>query len=195
MQLQELQQAMEIYKDVPTTEEFIKEALELNSLLGKQQDYFCQKMSQITPYLTTSDRITDKEIDQRTEFTDLNTRISEFIELQEIEEGRKANLSEIDETHKDILFIDWDSRIKQVELTVAREAGVSKNIIKAVNHTLFVTNLLKEGNLKEMPDLGALHKIWQEKAKTLLDSVLYVSVSLILLQNPVLKKKSLNVFF
>jgi len=31
MQLQELQKAMERYKDVPTTKEFIKEALELNS--------------------------------------------------------------------------------------------------------------------------------------------------------------------
>ena len=35
MQLPNLQQAMEIYKDVPTIEEFIKEALELNSLLLK----------------------------------------------------------------------------------------------------------------------------------------------------------------
>lgn len=35
MQLQDLYQAIEIYKDVPTIEEFIKEALELNSLLLK----------------------------------------------------------------------------------------------------------------------------------------------------------------
>jgi len=62
MQLQEMQQSMERYKDVPTTEEFIKKALELNSLLVKQQGYFCQKMSHITPYLTTSDQLTDKAI-------------------------------------------------------------------------------------------------------------------------------------
>ena len=49
---------------------------------------------------------------------------------------------------------------------MARAARVLKNIIKAVNHTLFVTNLLKEGSLKEMPDLVALHKIWKEKAET-----------------------------
>ena len=35
MQLQDLQQSMEIYKDVPTIEEFIKEVLELNSFLLK----------------------------------------------------------------------------------------------------------------------------------------------------------------
>lgn len=80
MQLQEMQQSMEKYKDVPITEEFIKQALELNSLLVKQQEYFYQKMSDITPYLTTSDQLTDKAINQRTKFNDLNTRISNFIE-------------------------------------------------------------------------------------------------------------------
>ena len=35
MQVQELQEAMEKYEDVPTVEEFIKESLELNSLLSK----------------------------------------------------------------------------------------------------------------------------------------------------------------
>lgn len=74
---------MERYKDVSTTEEFIKDALELNSLLVRQQEYFCQKMSHITPYLTTSDQLTNKAINQRTEFSDLNTKISEFIEWQE----------------------------------------------------------------------------------------------------------------
>lgn len=165
MQLQELQQAMERYKDVPTIEEFIKEALELNSLLMKQQEHFCQKMSRITPYLATSDQLTDKTIDQRTEFTDLNTGISDFIEWQETEDKRNATLPEIEATHKDILFTDWDVRIEQAELLVAREVGVSKNIIKAMNHTLFSTNMVKEDNLKEMPNLGALHKSWQEKVE------------------------------
>jgi len=46
---------MEKYKDVPTVKEFIKEVLELNSLLLKQQEQFCHKMSHITPYLITID--------------------------------------------------------------------------------------------------------------------------------------------
>lgn len=70
------------YEDVPIVEEFIKEALELNSLLLKQQEQFFQKMSHIAPYLITSDQLMDKLIDQRTEFTDLNTSISEFIECK-----------------------------------------------------------------------------------------------------------------
>jgi len=61
--------------------------------------------------------------------------------------------------------MDWDARIRQAELAVARAAGVSKNIVKAVNHTLYATNLVKEGNPKILPDLNDMHKSWKERAK------------------------------
>lgn len=106
MQIQELQEAMMKYKYVPTIDEFIKDSLELNSILSKQQDLFCQKMSHITPYLDTNDQLTEKEIDQRTEFNDLNTKISDYIGWKKSKEGRSANMPKIEETHKDILFTD-----------------------------------------------------------------------------------------
>lgn len=62
--------------------------------------------------------------------------------------------------------MNWDARIKQAELEVARAVGVSKNIVKAVNHTLYATNLVREGNPKELPDLNDLHKIWKERVET-----------------------------
>lgn len=74
MLLQELQQSMEGYNDVPTTEEFIKEVLELNSFLMKKQEHFFQKMSHITPYLITSDQLTNKVIDWRIDFTNLSAK-------------------------------------------------------------------------------------------------------------------------
>ena len=121
-------------------------------------------MSHITPYLITGNQLKDRAIDQRTKFNDLNTKISKFIEWQEPKEGKKANLPEIEETHKYILFTDWDARIKQAEVAIARAAEVSNNVIKALNHILFATNLIKEGNMKEMPNLTARYKDWQEKA-------------------------------
>ena len=45
---------------------------------------------------------------------------------------------------------------------MARAAGVSKNIVKVVKHTLHATNLVKEGNLKILPDLNDLYKSWIE---------------------------------
>lgn len=93
--------------------------------------------------MITSDQLTDKEIVQRTKFNDLNTKIYDYIEWQESKEGRSVNLPKIEETHKDILFTYWDAQIKQAELVVARVAGVAINIIKVVNHTLHITNLIK----------------------------------------------------
>jgi len=43
IQIQQVQEAMEKYRDVPSVYEFIKEALELNSLLSKQKDLFFPK--------------------------------------------------------------------------------------------------------------------------------------------------------
>jgi len=63
VKVQELQEAMEKYEDVLSVEEFIKEALELNSLLLRQQEQFFQKMSHIAPYLITNDQRMDKEIE------------------------------------------------------------------------------------------------------------------------------------
>jgi len=84
--IKELQEAIAKYKYIPIVDEFIKEALELNSILSKQQNLFYQRMSHITPYMITSDQLIDKEIDQRTKFNDLNTKISDYIEWQESEE-------------------------------------------------------------------------------------------------------------
>jgi len=59
-------------------------------------------------------------------------------------------MPEIEETHKDILFIDFDVWIKQAELAVVRATKVAKNIIKVVNHTLYTNKLIKEGNPKSL---------------------------------------------
>jgi len=43
---------------------------------------------------------------------------------------------------------------------------VSKNIVKAVKHTFFATNPVKEGNPKELPDLNDVHNRWKEREET-----------------------------
>ena len=60
----------------------------------------------IIPYVETREQLKNQVIDQRTEFEELNTKISDHITWQEIDEGRNANLPEIEENIKDILFID-----------------------------------------------------------------------------------------
>ena len=122
--IKELREELKNYEGIPTAEEFIKEALALNALLSKQQKLFILQMSDIIPHLEISEQLTITIIDQRIEFNELNTKISDYIEWQDSEEGRKSDLPKVKETFKDILFTDWDARVKQVELAIARAAGI-----------------------------------------------------------------------
>ena len=107
--IKELREDLTKYEGIPTAEEFIKEALALNSLLSKQQNLSILQMSNIVPHLEISEQLTNIVIDQRIEFNELNTKIYDYIEWQDLEEGRRSNLPKIKETYKDILFTDWDA--------------------------------------------------------------------------------------
>ena len=84
----------------------------LNSLLSKQQYLFVLQISGIVPHLEISEQLTNTVIDQGIEFNELNTKIFDYIEWQDSEEGRRSDLPNIKETYKDILFTDWDTQVK-----------------------------------------------------------------------------------
>ena len=102
--IKELREELTKYEGIPTVEEFIKETLALNALLSKQQNLFILQMSNIIPRLEISEQLNNTIIDQRIEFNELNTKISDYIEWQDSEEGRKASLPKIKQTFKYILF-------------------------------------------------------------------------------------------
>ena len=62
--------------------------------------------------------------------------------------------------------------MKQAELAIAKTTGISKNMVKMINHILHTSGLIKEGNLKSLPDIKDLEQIWKEagqlKEETLL---------------------------
>ena len=87
--IKELREDLAKYEDIPPREEFIKEALALNALLSKQQDLFILHISDIVPHLEISEQLTNTVIEQRIEFNELNTKISDYIEWQDSKEGRK----------------------------------------------------------------------------------------------------------
>ena len=62
-------------------------------------------MSDIIPHLEISEQLTNAVTDQIIEFNELNTKISDYIEWQDSEEGRKSDLPKIKETFKDIIFM------------------------------------------------------------------------------------------
>ena len=51
--------------------------------------------------------------------------------------------------------------MKQAELAIARAAGISKNMVKMINHILHTSRLIREGNLKSLPDIKDLEQSWK----------------------------------
>jgi len=45
----------------------------------------------------------------RLEYEKIHKRVSDFITWKESEYGRKDDLPKLEESHKEILFADWDS--------------------------------------------------------------------------------------
>ena len=53
--IRELREDLTKYEGIPTAGEFIKEALALNALLSKQQNFFILPMSYIIPHLKNNE--------------------------------------------------------------------------------------------------------------------------------------------
>ena len=67
------------YKDSQNIDQLIIEVLNKNSQLMHQKEILCQKVSQLSPYCKTSDKLTSQVIDMRLEYDEVLKRVSDFI--------------------------------------------------------------------------------------------------------------------
>lgn len=150
------------FKDNLQVDELIKEAVSLNSPLLQQKEVIFQKISQISPYYKTNDKLTNRVIDMRLEKDEIHKRTSDFITWQESEDERKADLPKLKESHKDIMFTDWDSQLKQVERVAAIAMTTLNNIIEAINENLFGANLVKKCIPRFLLNFEQLEQQWRQ---------------------------------
>jgi len=80
-----------------------------------QKEIICEKVSQLSPYCETSDKLTSQVVDTRLEYDEVLKRVSDFITWHNSEDGRKDGFPILEESHKEISFADWDSRLIQAE--------------------------------------------------------------------------------
>ena len=74
-----LEVPMDKFKILPQVERFIKEALEMNSNLTRQQETFCQKISNTSCYCDTSKTLIEKVANRRLECENIEKKVTEFI--------------------------------------------------------------------------------------------------------------------
>jgi len=60
-----------------------------------------------------SDNITSQVVDLRLDYVLIYKKVSDYLNWQDSEEGKKAGLPKINESHKEILFNKWDAQIKK----------------------------------------------------------------------------------
>jgi len=86
----QIQGITDLHKYDPKIDQFIIEALGLNSQLMHQKE--------------TSVKLTSQVTEMRLEYDEILKRVSDFITWQNSEDGRKDDLSKLEESHKEILF-------------------------------------------------------------------------------------------
>ena len=87
------------------------EALELSKALSRQLDILCQKISLADPLCVKATSLIEKAVNTRLEFKDSNKKISGFLTWQDTDQGIAANLPKIQESHKEILFPEWETQL------------------------------------------------------------------------------------
>jgi len=73
----------------------------------------CQKIDQAEPLI-------DKSVDARTDFEQAEETLTDFLEWQDTDEGQETNLPKILESHKEILFMEWQSQLMKAKREVSK---------------------------------------------------------------------------
>ena len=108
-----MQDVQEMRRDDPKITEFISESIALNQQLLHQQEELGQKISQWSYYCELSDKITNQVVDLRSDYDQIDKRVTEYLAWQEEDEGKRAGAPKINENHKDFLFNKWDDQIRE----------------------------------------------------------------------------------
>jgi len=75
-------------------------------------------------------------------FDDTEEKFAGFITWQENIDGRLVDLPRIEESHEEIVFREWQIRLKHVETTIFNARDISNNLIETINDNLFKANLI-----------------------------------------------------
>lgn len=116
----------------------------------------------INPLCVKSDSLMNQSSDLRVTFNEIDDKILGFITWQDTPEGREVDLPVIEESHKEMLFTDWDIQLKQAEREISRATNATNNIIETINDNLHNPNLIQEFPLGDLLDIKFLQRKWKE---------------------------------
>jgi len=102
--------------------------------------------------LEMSDKLTSQVIEMRLEYDEIFKRISNHIIWKNTKEGRKADLPKLEESHKEIMFASWDSRLKKAKKATVDAMVVANINTENINENLHGANVVAESIPGFLPD-------------------------------------------
>jgi len=70
--------------------------------------------------------------------------VTNFLDWQDTDEGQAANFPKILESHKEILFMEWQSQLMKAERAVSRCKLTTSNLVELINDTLYLSNMISQ---------------------------------------------------
>lgn len=92
-------------------------------------------------------------MEMKLEYDEILKNVFDFITWQNSEDERKADLPKLEESHKEILFTNWDSRLREAEKATTDAAAATNSVIENINENLHSANLVEESILGFLPNV------------------------------------------
>jgi len=89
----------------------------------------CHNISQVEPLCDITTSIIDKSVDARQDLEQADETLTNFLAWQDTNEGQATNLPKILESHKEMLFLEWQSQLMKAEREVSRCRLSTSNLI------------------------------------------------------------------
>ena len=140
----QLSAQLEGIKGTQNVKDFRAEATQINSALLSQIRLLCRQLIKAETLCETSTAVCEQIEKTRGELDHAEETISEYLEWQDSEEGKAANLPQICETYKNILFTEWETQVMKAERAASRCKIIATNMIDLVNDTLYLANMISQ---------------------------------------------------
>ena len=119
-QIAQLSHQVEKFKSLTQPTKFRSEALQINKALITHLKLLCHNISLVEPLCEITASIVDKSVDARHDLEQVNETLTNFLAWQDTSEGQAANPPKIQESHKEILFLEWQSQLMKAERETSR---------------------------------------------------------------------------
>lgn len=120
------------------------------------KELLCLRISQWNSYCETTDKLTSQVMEMRLEYNEIFKNVFDFITWKNTEDGRKANLPKLEESHKENLFASWDSWLKEAEKATTDVLVAVNNVTENINENLHSANLVAESIPSFLPNAKQL---------------------------------------